>query len=350
VREKAAISIITIFSFALLFSGRLPAGDGETFYFTVTSDPHGGYERFGHLCDAINKHLGGAGAFHVTTGDQVGSIAKNRAVIDKYFGKTALWYPIAGNHDIDKPTELEWLRNEFENGNSLRSPIRERIKNAGPAGSSRTTYSWDYGNAHFIVLNVYWNGEANEGTGRENGSDTAGKGDIVPALLKWLKEDLAANHKPFTFVFGHEPAFPSKRHEGNSLDAYGQNRDAFWSLLESAGVTAYVCGHTHYYSARKGDAGNAGNVWQIGAGSAGRNEDGQTFLQFIVGSREASLNVYRNSGSPSYVKAASFTFMPGNKIANDESGQRPCILQSVIRYSKDCFKSGPGRSRLGSVL
>jgi len=302
--QIGAIGIIAILTFALLASGRLPAQDGGTFYFTVTSDPHSGYSRFSRLCDAINKHLGGAGAFHVTAGDLVGSIAKNRAIIDRYFGRAALWYPVVGNHDLDKPKELEWLRNEYENGNKLRSPISERIKNRGPAGSSRTTYSWDHRNAHFIVLNVYWNGDANEGNGRENGSDTAGEGDIVPALLKWLAADLAANDKPFIFVFGHEPAFPWERHVGDSLDAYKENRDAFWRLLESAGVTAYVCGHTHYYSVRRGDAGNIGNVWQIGAGSAGKNDDGQTFLQFIVGSREVSLNVYRNAGTGSFRKTA----------------------------------------------
>ena len=62
-------------------------------------------------------------------------------------------------------------------------------------------------------------------------------GDIKPALLSWLQNDLAATNKPFIFVFVHEPPFPYSHHVGDSLDAHPTNRDAFWSLLESKKVT-----------------------------------------------------------------------------------------------------------------
>jgi len=296
---------------AVLACSAISSAKNESFYFTVSSDLHGGYSRFASVCDAINRLLGGAGAFHVSAGDLSGSIPKNRAIIDRYFGKTAVWYPLIGNHDLEDRASLLWLRNEFENGNSLRTSLKNLTKRAGPAGASRTTYSWDYGSAHFIALNVYWNGEPNEGSGRAKGSDTAGKGDIVPALYRWLEEDLAACNKPFVFVFGHEPAFPLIRHVGDSLDANTKNRDAFWKLLETHNATAYICGHTHYYSARKGDARNNGNVWQISAGSGGRrSSDGLTFLHFLVKDRTASLDVYRDSGSRSFKKTATIDFAP----------------------------------------
>ncbi len=296
---------------AVLIFGLFSSATDERFYFTVSSDLHGGYSQFAGVCNAINTLLGGAGAFHISAGDLSGSIRKNRSIIDRYFGKTALWYPVIGNHDIEDRDTLLWLRNEYENGNSQRTPLKNLIKKAGPAGSSRTSFSWDYGSAHFAVLNVYWNGEPNEGDGRAKGSDTEGKGDIVPQLYRWLAEDLAACRKPFVFVFGHEPAFPLVRHKGDSLDANEINRDAFWKLLETQHVTAYICGHTHYYSARKGDVRNAGNVWQISAGSGGRkSSDGLTFLQFQVGNSAASLDVYRNSGSRSFGKAATIDFFP----------------------------------------
>lgn len=344
-QHRPARTATAVWLFFFLFvPGWLAAADKDSFHFTVTSDPHDGYDRFADLCDSINRQLGGPGAFHITTGDQVGSIDKNRAVIDSRFGKDAQWYPIMGNHDTEKGDAREWLRNECENGNSARSPIKDRIKNVGPPGTSRTTYSWDYGNAHFVVLNIYWNGESSEGTGREKGSDTASKGDIVPALLKWLEADLAATDKPFIFVFGHEPAFPVERHQGDSLDANPANRDAFWNLLESAGVTAYICGHTHYYSARKGNAQNIGNVWQISAGSGGRkSKDGQTFLHFVVNGSETSLHVYRNeaeqsfaktavyrnTNNESFAKAATFTFTPAphllTRIKKTQSTGQPAV-------------------------
>jgi len=297
--------------FSLLACSFISSAKNEDFHFTVTSDLHGGYSRFARVCDAVNRILGGAGAFHISAGDLSGSITKNRSIIDRYFGKTALWYPVIGNHDLEDPRARRWLRNEFENGNSLRTPLKNLIKKAGPEGSSRTTYSWDYGSAHFVVLNVYWDGNRNEGSGQGKGSDTAGKGDIAPALHRWLEEDLAACNKPFVFVFGHEPAFPRTRHEGDSLDANAKNRDAFWKLLETHHATAYVCGHTHYYSARKGDARNEGQVWQISAGSGGRrSSDGLTFLNFRVQDRAAWLEVYRDSGTGSFKKTATIDFIP----------------------------------------
>jgi len=309
--RKPIRSRTVLFLFAVLACSLISSAKNESFYFTVSSDLHSGYSRFARVCDAINRILGGAGAFHVSAGDLSGSIPKNRAIIDRYFGKSALWYPVIGNHDLEDPDALLWLRNEFENGNSLRTPLKNLIKKAGPSGSSRTTYSWDYGRAHFVVLNVYWDGGRNEGSGPGKGSDTAGKGDIVPALYRWLEEDLAACNKPFVFVFGHEPAFPLIRHEGDSLDADEKNRDNFWKLLETHHTTAYICGHTHYYSARKGDAHNKGQVWQITAGSGGRRSaDGLTFLRFLVQDRAASLDVYRDSGTGSFQKTATIDFIP----------------------------------------
>ena len=325
--RKAALFLV-----AVLACGSLSTARDERFYFTVSSDLHGAYSRFASVCDAINRLLGGEGAFHVSIGDLSGSIGKNRAILDRYFGKTARWFPVIGNHDIENRDSLAWLRNEYENGNSARTPLKNFTKKAGPAGSSRTTYSWDYGSAHFVVLNVYWNGEPNEGAGRARGSDTSGKGDIVPALYRWLEDDLAACDMPFVFVFGHEPAFPLVRHEGNSLDANEKNRDAFWRLLETHRVTAYVCGHTHYYSARKGDARNAGNVWQICAGSGGRKSfDGLTFLRFVVESGAASLDVYRDASTGSFRKTATFDFAPreSRKTSHPEPGslsQKPAAL------------------------
>jgi len=309
-RASARIALCLI---AILACTLLPAANYEGFYFTVTSDLHDGYARFSSVCDAINRLLGGPGAFHVSSGDLAGSIRKNREIIDQYFGKTALWFPVAGNHDMENGAAIEWLRNEYANGNSARVPLRTRIINKGPAGTESTTYSWDYGGAHFVVLNIFWNGESKEGTGRRKGSDTAGKGDIVPALWRWLDTDLAACDKPFIFVFGHEPAFPIARHVGSSLDANKGDRDAFWRLLEAHDVTAYICGHTHYYSAHRGNADHAGNVWQFCAGSGGtKSLDGLTFLQFVVGGNAASLNVYRDSGGK-FSKTAVFNFAPRKK-------------------------------------
>ena len=271
---------------------------GDPFRFTVTADMRSNHAAFGGLCDDINARLGGPGAFHVTCGDLDGRAWENRAVIDSKFGASAVWYPVIGNHEEEDGVEMEWLRNEYDNGNGVRTALKHYTNQDGPTGSVRVNYSWDYGDAHFVALNQYWNGGTAEGSGQSTGgSDTAAGGDIVPELRTWLANDLAANTKPYVFVFGHEPAFPYNRHVGDSLDQYPANRDAFWQVLEDSDVHAFFVGHTHYYSTHQGDKNHVGDVWQIDAGNAGNDPgDGLTYVDVVVGSGSVRFDVYRSVG------------------------------------------------------
>jgi len=284
---------------------------GAGFHFTVTADPCRYHTDFANVLGAIagdpvnwegnNPLVTDYGAFHVSIGDIDGTIAQNREVIDAAFGPSALWYPVIGNHEAVMPVEMTWLRNEYQNGNGVRIPLRTYTNQNGPATCIETTYAWDHANAHFVVLNQYWDGA----------SDTGTDGDIVSALRQWLAWDLAANTRPFVFVFGHEPAFPYVRHVGDSLDQYPGNRDAFWGLLEAEHVPAYFCAHTHFYSQHRGDENHLGEVWQIDVGNAGFDMgDGKTFLDVTVEADEAVINVYRDFGDDRFSLADSITVVP----------------------------------------
>ena len=124
-------------------------------------------------------------------------------------------------------------------------PSLPNIVNHGPPGSVNTTYSWSYGNAHFVALNAYWNGKTNRG------ADSARDGDIVPSLRNWIDADLATHagqiHK---FAFVHEPAYPEDDHVRDSLNQYSVNRDAFVTSLNNGGVQTLFVGHTHYYGTK----------------------------------------------------------------------------------------------------
>ena len=48
------------------------------------------------------------------------------------------------------------------------------------------TYSFNYGNAHFVAINEYYDGTCDIGT----------EGDVVDELYNWLVADLDANTKP----------------------------------------------------------------------------------------------------------------------------------------------------------
>jgi hypothetical protein len=281
------------------------APDPISFHFTVTADMRGYHTSFGNLLQAINNGPG-TGAFHISIGDIDETIPENRAVIDDKFGTTFLWYPIIGNHEAETSGDMDWLRNEYNNGNSLRTSLKSFTNQDGPTGTVETTYSWDYGRAHFIVLNEYWNG------GTASGSDVATDGDIVSALYNWLSANLEANTRPLVFIFGHEPAFPQHRHITDSLDKYETNRDNFWALLEAKDVQVYFCGHTHFYSKCQGDKNNNGNVWQFDAGNAGNDTDGDglTYLDGGTGTftlAESVNTLLWESYSSQWVQADSFS-------------------------------------------
>ena len=194
----------------------------------------------------------GAGAFMISPGD-IDPPRAVREVIDQVLGKDYLWYPTAGNHELEAAEYMDWLRKYNRGGTTLPNIIRK-----GPPGCEETTYSFDYGSCHFVALNQYYDG----------GSDTGTDGDIIPELLEWLEMDLTLNTKKHIFVYGHEPiiSLPDMdngrvRHQGDSLDKYGENAFAFLQLLLRYHVTAYICGHTHSTS-----FGNINGLWQIDVG------------------------------------------------------------------------------------
>ncbi len=115
-----------------------------------------------------------------------------------------------------------------------------------------STFSFDYKNAHFIFLNLYY--------------DDPGftKGRIMPRTMTWLENDFAQNTKPVSFVFGHEPAYPwGNRHWGDGLDEEPAVRDVFLELMRKNNAVAYFCGHTHYYGRTKHNG-----VYDINGGEA----------------------------------------------------------------------------------
>jgi hypothetical protein len=156
---------------------------------------------------------------------------------------------------LETEVDLESLRTMNAGGNALPGVVR-----IGPPGSEETTYSFEWGDCHFVVLNQYFDGHSDIGT----------DGDIVPELLEWLETDLSENTKRHIFVTGHEPliSIPDMdtgriRHEDDSLNKYAKNMHRFHQLMVKYGVTAYLCGHTHNASIAK-----INGIWQIDVGHA----------------------------------------------------------------------------------
>ncbi len=201
----------------------------------------------------------GKGSFMVSPGD-VEPVTASANLIAKVLGEDYPWYPVIGNHDIEDSTYMQNMREFNDNGNSL-----PNVVNVGPPGSVETTFSFDYGNCHFVVLNQYFDGKSDMGT----------DGNLVPELLDWLEQDLKKNTKPYVFVSGHEPliAMPDLangriRHVGDSLDKYPRKAFKFHQLMLKYNVVAYLCGHTHNTSYS-----NINGLWQFDCGHARGTED-----------------------------------------------------------------------------
>ncbi|MFH2138696.1 MAG: metallophosphoesterase [Candidatus Omnitrophota bacterium] len=262
--------------------------DKEPFSFIVTADmrkyagpAYQTTEYFRGVSQAILKV--GKGSFMVITGDEDPPCDVDK-IIDKVLGNDYVWYPGVGNHEAAKLEDMAWLRN-WGSGD-IPNLVRR-----GPINGEETTYSFDFRNAHFIMLNQYYDGN----------SDTGTDGDIVDVLYEWLKNDLSENRKPLIFVFGHEPfvSIPDvdngrSKHIGDSLDAHPDNNQRFQELLRKYNVTAYICGHTHNTSYAK-----INGLWQIDAGhSRGLGDPGvrSTFLKVRIFSSRIIVDIYRDDG------------------------------------------------------
>ncbi len=255
-------SVIVAFMMCGILAGVLPApaaaeGPGDELVFIVAADMRnfaadGEWSKnFSGACEAAKAV--GPGSFMISPGDlDVDPPSAVRDMIDKTIGEDYPWYPVLGNHDPESPSSMQYLR-EY-------SATVPNIVNQGPEGCETTTFSFDWADTHFVVLNQYYDGV----------NDWGLEGDVVPELLEWLEADLAANTKKHVFVFGHEPLLPMPdmdngrlRHQGDSLDENPESAFAFHQLLKKYDVVAYVCGHTHNTS-----YGQINGLWQLDPGHA----------------------------------------------------------------------------------
>lgn len=209
-------------------------------------------EYFLGALNAIEKV--GKGSFMISPGDlEPASASAN--LIAKILGEDYPWYPIVGNHELEDPETMVFLRELNKNGNSLPNIVKK-----GPDGCEETTYSFDYGDFHFVVLNQYYDGKSDMGT----------DGNVVDVLLSWLEDDLSETKKKYIIVSGHEPiiSIPDlhngrQRHVGDALDQYPKQSFKFHQLMMKYNVLAYLHGHTHSTSYTK-----INGLWQIDCGHA----------------------------------------------------------------------------------
>lgn len=140
--------------------------------------------------------------------------------------------PVMGNHEC---YGLDW---------KFALPRRYLASFAVPGNGSRNFpgyyYSFDYGPAHFIVLNTQF--EELDGL----------KPGLLQEELLWLKHDAAVSHKPWKIVLMHKDVIaydeyqPGTGHTGGISDV-GHD---FMKSFDVLGIDLVLTGHMHTYRNR----------------------------------------------------------------------------------------------------
>jgi hypothetical protein len=100
----------------------------------------------------------------------------------------------------------------------------------GVASGTEAYYSFDYGNAHFIVLN-------SQDVSRAPGS----------AMFTWLESDLSATDQEWQLAYFHHPPYTHGSHDSDRELQHIEMREVALPILEAHGVDVVMGGHSHIY-------------------------------------------------------------------------------------------------------
>ena len=220
--------------FSEVYSFRTRKENVESFSFIHTSDSQDdvNYGKLWRLAldDAFSKYTDSK--FVVSTGDIVqngGSSSEWEQMlgyVSPYVAESP-FVPVAGNHDY-------WSAYLFgKTGVTYSHFFMDLPKQDTTHGMF---YSFDYGDAHFIVLNT---GDSEE---------TAGQ--LTDAQFNWLKEDLKNTKKTWKIIAMHNPLYSPGKYgsqEGKNTEAL-LLREQLNQLLVDNKVDLVLNGHDHMYS------------------------------------------------------------------------------------------------------
>jgi hypothetical protein len=160
-------------------------------------------------------------------------------------GSGAPIYVIRGNHEDGPDRTVMPLLDAY------RTTVAADMPQNGPPGEERLTYSFTHKGAKFIAIDEYFPHNGVKETFNQS----------------WVDRELTTDTRPFTFVFGHTPAYLVKddfEDRGFDIAVHPESRDIFWKSLVEHNATGYFCGHAHIYVRGMKDG-----VQQVVAGNGG---------------------------------------------------------------------------------
>ena len=237
---------------------KLP-NDPSEFFFTVVGDF--GQGSSGQANVANNQNAADPPLI-VTVGDnayQNGTQSDwdNNVFINEYKNqilRRAVFMPTLGNHDLNNVGAGSWP-------SSVEIKMHLLPRNA-PAGQEERFFSFDSGDAHFVVLD-------------------SNPGAVTGTQTTWLANDLASNPRKWTFVFLHHTPYSC----ATGIASIGSDltvRSTWGPLFEQYGVDVVFIGHDHNYERSK-----VVDDFLVGGGSG---SDGLGTIYVMSGGGGASLD------------------------------------------------------------
>ncbi len=186
----------------------------EPFLFVVYGDTRTRHDVHQRVADSI---LAVKPDFLIHTGDLVAN-GLNPEDWDRFFEiekdllRSIPFYPAIGNHERNAPAFFKYFI--FPNGNGH-------------------YYSFDWGSAHFVVM------DTNEVGGSEEEKET-----FFQEQIGWIREDLRRNAKALTFAIFHHPLYTAIQRRKASAARLAEKIEP---VLLRGGVAAVFSGHDHNY-------------------------------------------------------------------------------------------------------
>ncbi|WP_037606882.1 metallophosphoesterase family protein [Streptacidiphilus rugosus] len=159
------------------------------------------------------------------------------------------YYPYAKKGDNEAGQNGVGYFGYFNGHNQVGAPATQ-----GQAGDDTADrqgwYSYDLGNWHIISLN------AECGSDAFNHDCSTTDGGLLAQETTWLSNDLAANSRPCTIAYWHQPTFSATTASTATVPASavgaggaeGAAADAWWKLLYQNHATLILNGHEHAYA------------------------------------------------------------------------------------------------------
>lgn len=217
--------MVICLALAVFFVLGIPLAQAElTFMVFGDTRPGPNYERL-HItrtiCERMAQHNP---SFVLGTGDYIEGSTDQKVVRQQYSKFFEALTPLKVQGDIPVA---------FTTGNHDIRGSRKNVAIFEEYFGARY-YSFDRGNAHFILLD-------SEIPGQE--------GRVKGEQWEWLVNDLqGASDAAYVFVALHRPLFPVDGHIGSSMDVDIPLRDRLHQLFVQHQVTGVFCGHEHMYN------------------------------------------------------------------------------------------------------